>query len=252
MLHDIIATAGSVESWTGLGIKFSPELAKALEVFEAVKYTETGHVPTFDLEKLTAANAEKVIRGLAEQHALATVHRDGSGNFSALDLAKRQVLTAVARKVNQLASTFIPEAIDQLTPEFDRQAKVYADAVLALPDEISSDTLVHGGAVVVTAYGQAQQAAAYLNAVSSWVASTADLGGGGDRATVLRILRPESASQLSKLTEAQGRNVNSALSALSPLLVTAVRLGVPFGINTLQEAAKLRESLRPKPQPLNV
>jgi hypothetical protein len=134
--------------------------------------------------------------------------------------------------------------IKQLEPEFAKQADAYVRVVSVLPSELTSDTLVTGGPAIVSAYGEAQQAAAYLNAVSSWVASTAPICGGDGLEFVLRILRPETSAQLAKLDEAARlRNVDRVLGAVNPIYLAAARNGVPWGINTLREAAELRESL---------
>jgi hypothetical protein len=67
---------------------------------------------------------------------------------------------------------------------------------------------------------------------------------------VLRILRPESALELSKLDAAHAKPADPTLHALEPVFYTAARLGVAFGINTLREATQLRKSLELRPEKL--
>jgi hypothetical protein len=251
MYGDPTPTADQIANWTSLGITLPSDLEKAVEVFETVKWIEVGYGPTFDLEKLTPKNAETEIRKLAEQLVMTEAQQDASGaNLSMLDKAKRHVLKAAASQVIGLGRAAIPAVIEQLTPAFDKAAAEYTEAVSTLPDEITADRLVTGGPSVVSAYQAAQNAASYLNSVSLWVASTAAITGvlARDMEVVLRILRPENGIQLSKLEDAHQLQANAAITALNPVYVAAVRLGVPFGINTLREAAQLRKSLQLRPQ----
>jgi hypothetical protein len=251
MYGDITSTADTVTNWTSLGVKLPDDLAKAVELYEAIRYTEVGYVPTFDIEKLTPKNAEAEIRKLAGQLVLADPQHDASGNLSILEKAKRQVLDAAARQVVGLGRHAIPDVIEQLTPEFDRQAVAYAEAIRSLPEKITSDTLITAGAPVVSAWRAAQDAASYLDRISGWVASTGPITGvlAKQMESVIRILRPETAVQLGRLDTASHSQPDKALAVLKPVYVTAVRLGIPFGINTLREAAQLRtelETVRPQ------
>lgn len=60
---------------------------------------------------------------------------------------------------------------------------------------------------------------------------------------VLRILRPESHLELTKLDAAHPiTNVDRTRVELNPVFLTAAQLGVEFEIHTLREAADLRKS----------
>lgn len=64
-----------------------------------------------------------------------------------------------------------------------------------------------------------------------------------DAEVVLRILRPSTALELIELDRAASSLSNPTVYALNPTWLTAARLGVEFGINTLREAAELRTNL---------
>jgi hypothetical protein len=245
MLNDPIYIANTVADWTGLGINLSPEMTKAVEVFDAIKYSEVGHAPIFDLEKVTPKNAEAEIRKLADQFALSTVHRDGAGNFSALDLAKRHALHTAARKVIQLAAAFVPEVINQLSPEFDRAVAEFGDAVQALPDDLSDAAIVQAGPAVLAEYQRAAQAQGVIAGLDNWIASLRELPGFGaaEPDPITRVLRPSNRPQLSKLGSAGGKRYGQ----LNPLYVVAVREGVRFGLNTPSEAAAIRAHIQASP-----
>jgi hypothetical protein len=132
-----------------------------------------------------------------------------------------------------------------LAPEFDEHAESYTEAVSKLPENLTAEALVSAGAEAVTAYGDAQREAQYLNRISAWVFETSYLSGviPKDAEVVLRILRPGTALELVKLDEAAYKQADSTLAAINPVLFTAARLEVEFCINTLQEAAKLRSDL---------
>lgn len=251
-MYDPTYTASTVSTWTGLGVTLPADLIKAIKAFDAVQYVKIVSTPEIDVETLTADNAEQTIRTLADQLVLSTVVDTGADRLSALERAKIKVQDAAARAVLGLAREAIPDVIEQLTPRFEQQAQAYAEAVSQLPDQITSETLIGGGATVVTAYGNAQSAASYLNQVSSWVRSTGSLTGYLPKTSekTIRILRPENGLQLAKLEEAEQLKADNALAALNPVLVAAVKLSVPFGINTLAECDQIRHRLRLRPQAL--
>lgn len=241
-MFDQSTIADGVTRWTGLGIKLPKELAAAIDVFEAIQYTEVGYAPVLNIEQVTAANADAKIRELADQLLLAP--QPGAG-LSVLERAKKQMLEAAARRLNNLARHYFPAAVEQLAPEFTNHAEAYVAAVAKLPEDISSDTLIASGADAVAAYGDAQREANYLERISGWVAESGYLFGvlPKDLEIVLRVLRPESGIELAKLDEAHQLPANQALHAIGPVFYTAARLGVPFGINSPREAAQLRKRL---------
>jgi hypothetical protein len=237
--------AEQVSSWTSLGIKLPKDLAQAVATYEAVRWTETEYPATFDVEAVTAENAEAQIRALAEQLTLSRGTEQGGSGLSVLGIAKQQILSGVSRQVLALARAALPEAIRQLSKPFDAAAKSYVEAVNQLPAEITAESLLNAGAEVVAAYGKAQEHAGYLGTIDAWVSSTGHLTGGvgRDMEVTLRILRPEHQGQVIELDEAHRINANQALSSLNPVWYTAAKLGVEFGINTLREADQLRRDL---------
>lgn len=241
-MFDQTQIADMVARWPGLGIKLPKELATAIEVFEAVRYTEVGYAPVFRIEELTPANADAKIRELAEQLLLAP--EPGAG-LSVLERAKKTAVDAAARRVNNLGRHFFADAVAQLSPEFSIHAEAYVNAVARLPENVSSDTLLNAGPDAVAAYGEAQREAKYLDRISEWVAQSGYLFGvlPKDIEVVLRVLRPESGIELAKLDDAHQLPANQALQAIDPVFFTAARLGVPFGINSAREAAQIRKSL---------
>lgn len=233
--------AHDVTGWTALGVTLPDELTDAIAVFEALRYTEVGYRPVFDLAAVTADNAEAKIREYADQLVLS----DAAGGQSVLDKAKKHAVENAARRVNQLARAAVPGIIEQLSPEFDDRVESYADAVLKLPVDFTAESLIDAGSDLVTAYGHAKQEAAYLNRVADWAASINSLP--GNRAqyeNVLGIVRPSSGEELAKLDEAARTTGNPTLAALNPVWVAAVRSGIEFGINTPREAADLRRRLQ--------
>ncbi len=156
--------------------------------------------------------------------------------------AKKRAVDDAARVVVRHGRTEVTEVVDQLTPEFDKHAAAYVGAVSKLPEDLTAESLVTAGPDAVAAYVQAQQEAAYLNKISSWVASTARLTG-GDVEVALRILRPANALDRLALDEAFAKPAEQTLRAIDPVLFTAAKRGVEFGINTMPEAAQLRREL---------
>lgn len=241
-MYDSTSIAQSVSRWTGLGVTLPKELTEAISTFETLTYTEVGYQPVFDIADVTAANAEEKIREFAEQLALA---EEPEGGLSVLAKAKNHAVELAARRVNTVARTSLSEVIEQLTPEFDQHAKAYNTAVFKLPTVLTAETLVAAGPDAVAAYGQAQSEAQHLNKFSTWVFETAALAGGITKGAevVLRILRPKTALELVTLDEARHKQADMTLAALNPVLFTAARCGVEFGINTLAEAKSIRARL---------
>ncbi|MET4609458.1 hypothetical protein ABIC28_000428 [Rhodococcus sp. PvR044] len=243
-MYDTISTAHTVSNWSSLGVKLPKELSTAVDVFEAIRWVETGHTVEFDLADITAANAEEKLIDFANRLVPALKTGDHLSR-TPLDEAKHRMLDEAAREVLGKATEAVPVVIEQLTPEFEKRAAAYIAAVGELPDKVDSDSLVKAGPAAVTAYATAQTEAAWLNQVSSWVAGTRNLPGfaGLDVEVALRILRPADALQLAKLDAAQYKNnVDSTLHSLNPMFYTAAREGIEFGINTLRECAEIRQS----------
>lgn len=236
--------ADGVSRWSSLGVTLPTSLAEAVGVFETLRYVEVGYHPVFRVEDVTPANAEDKIRELAEHLAL-YAPAGGTAGLSPLQRAKQQAVDASARRVLAQARAAVPAVIDALTPVFDAHARTYAEAVAKLPEDLSAETLVAAGAGAVEAYGTAQQAVAQLARIDAWAAGLPYLSGivVRDAETVLRILRPSTRQQLSRLDKAGTTPANPTLAALDPVLFTAARSGVEFAINTPEAAAALRLAL---------
>lgn len=202
-----------------------------------------------DISTVTAENIEQKLREFAQEIHLADQR---PGALNPLQEAKSRALRIAGRAVNNAASAAVADIIKQLTPEFDKHAEVFVTAVSKLPvktahvngrvvETFTSDDLVNGGPDAVAVYGEALDAVKYLQRVSAWVASTSQLPGHtGDVDSVLRILRPEGKLNLVKLDAAAQVRHSDIVRALDPVLFTAARLGVPFGINTIHEATAIR------------
>lgn len=236
--------AEQVSRWSGsLGVEIPEDLSKAIEIFELVLWTEVGHLPQIDLSKVTAKNAETLIREHASR--LALLDKPGEG-WGELTQAKQAYVDAAARAVAQLASGAVDGVIEQLTPGFDEAATAYVAAVDLLPEDLSSENLVKAGATAVAAYGQAQEAATKLTTVHGWASSLRELP--GHHADVelagLYIIRPADMMQLSELDKAKRSEANDVERAVGgPVLLLAAREGYEFSIRTPREAAQLRASL---------
>lgn len=234
----------SIAGWSGLGIKLPKHLSGAVDVFEAIRFAELGHRPVFDLASVTPANAEAKIRSYAEQlvPTLGLVSRVGAVDLSALDVAKQDALHAAARNVLVKAAEAVPGVIEQLTPEFDRAASDFAEAVSGLPDDLSDAAIVQAGPAVLAEYQRAAQAQAVIGGFDHWIASLRSLPGlgVGQVDPVTRVLRPADPDQLARLDSAQTKRYGQ----LNPLYVVAVREGVEFGMNTPQEAAQIRADIQ--------
>lgn len=233
MSHLYLVAARVSNNWTNLGVKLPKGLSSAIDVFEAVRYVETGHEPVFDIDSLTTANAEAKIRELALEVAVK----------NSLQRAKDVAKDAAEFALVNAAGAAVPEIIEQVTPVFDRHAEAYVTAVSKLPNELTADTLISAGPEAVQAYQDAKIEAGYLEGVSTWLATLHELPAYASAADpCLRILRPTSIIELSKIEGAR-HSANQAVTAISPHLLKAAQLGVEFGINTPREAAMIRQRI---------
>jgi hypothetical protein len=228
-MFDLSSIADDVTRWTGLGVKLPKDLTKAIEVYEALRYTEVGYQPVFDIAAVTATNVEAKIREFADELALAETP---AGGLSVLENAKKHAVNAAARNVVRYGREAVPEVIEQLTPEFDRRAEAYVTAVRKLPKDHDlaagrnstttlAERLVAAGPEAVVSYQEAQREAQYLNMISSWVAGTGSLSGSAPRETypAIRILRPATRLELIKLEEAHQKPAHPSVAVLNPVLV---------------------------------
>ncbi|EIC67164.1 hypothetical protein [Mycobacteroides abscessus] len=251
-MFDTTEVATQISNWTSLNVKLPKQLTDALDKFELIRWTEAGYQPTLDISTITAENVEDKLRAYAQEIAVGDLN---PGALSPLQDAKARAMRISAHAVNNAARAAVPDIIKQLTPEFDKHAKAFVDAATKLPvksayfggrevETLTSDDLVKGGPDAVGTYEKALEAAKYLHRVHTWVAYTSQLLGlVKDLDPVLLILRPESKLHLVKLDAATQANHSDIVRTLDPVLFTAARLGVPFGINTIREAADIRNGL---------
>ncbi|SIM00775.1 Uncharacterised protein [Mycobacteroides abscessus subsp. abscessus] len=244
-INELIDTADAITGWTGLGIKLSPELEKAIELHEAIRWTEVGHAFNIDIAKLTPADVEATIHDLA-QHI---VTAEAVGQNSPLLAAKLRLLKSAAAQVIQLARQFAPEARDQLAVEFDKHAQAYTEAVRKLPEELTSESLIAAGPDAVSAYSVAQAEVEHLRQVSRWVSDVRVIPGlsAGADTRVLNVLRPSDIEQLHRLDTALRAEVDPALGRIDPVFAAAAREGIEFGINLPAESHRIRSELAYSP-----
>ncbi|GAA1671187.1 hypothetical protein MMUR_47800 [Mycolicibacterium murale] len=240
-MFDNITKAEIASRWAGLpGVTLPDNLNDAIAVYEALQWADT-RPATFDITAVTPENAEAKLREFAAELAIAGDGRPGS--VSTIRQAQQVAKDSAARIVVQQSLVAVPAIIEQLTPEFDREAKAYVEAVNQLPEPVTAEVLVSGGAEAVGLYGEAQQAATHLNRISAWFGEVAMVSGVLEKnmEIVLRVVRPENVAQLVHLDAARHLRTDPVFEALDPVLYTAARQGVPFAINTPREAAELRQ-----------
>ncbi|AIY44745.1 hypothetical protein [Mycolicibacterium fortuitum] len=235
--------ADQVLRWnTKLSLDLPDELAEAIEVYRAIRKVPVNTQPTVTLSSVTTENAEAKVHELADE--LIRIEAVGA-EFAATQRAKNRLSESAAGAVIRQAVAAIPNIVEQLQPQLDEHVRAYIEAVAALPEKLNSETLVSSGPAAVEAFAAAQRAAQQIDAISSWVANTSLLPGVGNPEPVLRVLQPENYEQLYRLDEAHRESGSPGVgtSLIGHVYLTAARLGVPFGINTLAECAELRRNL---------
>lgn len=239
--NELFDTVDSITGWTGLGIKLSPELEKAVEVYETIRWTEVGHAFNIDIAKLAPADVESTIRDFA-QHIITAWARQAQ--LSPLGDARIRMMSMSAAHIIKLARQFAPEARDQLAVEFDKHARAYTEAVQKLPEELTSESLIAAGPDAVSAYSAAQAEVEHLRQARSWVSDVRRIPGlgAGENDPVLNVLRPSDIDQLNLLDASLYAKVDPALDRIDRVFVTAAREGIKFGINLPAEIHDLRQN----------
>ena len=237
MYIDPTVTAANVSDWTALGIKLPADLTKLIDAYEALRYVEVGHQPVIDVTKLKASNAAAEVDKIAGELSLNEQREE----------AKRRLLATLANKIVREAGDAVPDLVEQLTPGFETEAAKFAEAVAKLPQELSPETIVASAdPSVLTAFGDAKQAASHLAAVDAWVAGLSQLPqfAGVESQPVLRVLAPDTHSRLhTLLTARNGVNHDELVRQINPVFLKAARLGISFEIHTPREADQLRQRL---------
>lgn len=244
-VNELFDIADSIAGWTALGIKLSPELEKAIELHEAIRWTEVRHGFDIDITELTPDDVEATIRDFA-QHI---VTAEAVGENSPLVSAKLRLMNSAAVQVIQLARPFAPEARDQLAVEFDTHAQAYTEAVQKLPEDLTSESLIAAGPDAVSAYSVAQAEVEHLRQMRSWVSDIRRIPGlgVGDADLVLNVLRPSDIEQLHRLDMALSAKVDPVLGRIDPVFAAAVHEGVEFRINLPAESHRIRSELAYSP-----
>ncbi|ORB46971.1 hypothetical protein BST43_26380 [Mycobacteroides saopaulense] len=244
--NELFNTVDSITGWAGLGIRLSPELEKAVEVYETIRWTEVGHAFDIDIAKLAPADVESTIRDFA-QHIITAWARQA--RLSPMGDAKLRMMSMSAAHIIKLSRQFAPEARDQLAVEFDTHAQAYTEAVQKLPEELTSESLIAAGPDAVSAYSAAQAEVEHLRQVRSWVSDIRGIPGlgVGDADLVLNVLRPSGIEQLHRLDAALHGNVDPVLGRIDPVFAAAVHEGVEFGINLPAESHRIRSELAYSP-----
>jgi hypothetical protein len=244
-MFEPMIVAHRLSNWTALGIKLPKALSNAFDIFEALRYAEVERPVSFDLASVTADNAEQKVREFAEK----LMPTRAIDRFSTLAEAKRQALYLAARDMVAKAGAAVPEIVKQLTPDFDRAATEFTEAVKLLPDNVTSEALVSAGPAALEAYQAARSASAAIAGVDEWLSSLEEIPGlASERLPLLRVLRPATNGQIYRLEQARDARVDSAHERLNKVYVEAARLGIEFGINTPREAVELRNSIHAKAQ----
>lgn len=241
---DIHTTANTISQWPSIvGPKAVPaKVVKAVELFDAAEYVEEPFVGV-DPGTITGANLEAVVSDLTEQLA----------RQSQFSTAKQYVREVLGRHLIDTAADAVDDILDAIRPEFDKQAKVFTEAVQALPEQLDATTLIRSGVEAVTRYGEAVQAQQTIAAADRFLATLVYLGayGGNRPEPAIRVLAPFDRNTLQALVNAQGTH-SAKLGDLSPLYVKAVQIGVPFALNTPDECTALRreiEAMKFEPKP---
>jgi hypothetical protein len=212
---------------TLLGGDLPKPLAAASAALDAVTYTLPPPV-TVDGSKITAANAESTVSGLASRMA----------DEAKFELARNRAQDGVSRHVLAVAKEVVPDLLASIEPRFRQAVDTFTDTLDLLPENLTSDALVSAGPAAVEAFGVAKAAEAELNAIDSWVASLSDLY--GYRADpCLRLATASTRQGLQTLLRAEGKT-----GTVKPLWVAiASTPDVSWVLNTPDQSAEIRRVL---------
>lgn len=212
-----------VAAWAdALGAKALPiPLQVAAANLEAVEWSLSPEAP-FDVEALTATNAESKVIEHAER--LATAEQ--------FTVAKGQALTAAGYKVLVVAGEVIPDVFTQLQPRLAAAGAALSDALDVLPENPPPEVLI-GSVAYVQAWADANAAIAELDALDRFVASLSAVFGHQGEVT-LRLLTPTTREAFQTLLRAK-----DAKGALKSLWVAGVT--TPDVSWTLNDPAQSQE-----------
>jgi hypothetical protein len=223
-------------------------LADKCDVFDAVRFVETGHAVQIDTSAITMKNAEQAVGDLAAR-LLPT--QSEPGKRSALDQAKDGILNRLGFEILSAAAEALPDVIEQLRPGFEHAVSVFVESVENLPQPLSSQALVDAGPSVLSEYQTAREAAAVIASMDSWLAGLINLPafGGLQTSPALRVLSPSNRGELAKLLAAHdSRNADPLEIELGRLFLCAAREGIAFSLNTPAESEQLRQTIESAPR----
>ncbi|ORL96635.1 hypothetical protein [Prescottella equi] len=228
----------NLDTWSALGISLPKEITTQLDTLEAARYTESPYAG-INLDTLTAKNVSGQLEELANTLSVEAKFAE----------AKQRVVRQLDRRIVNAVQAFVPDAIEQIQPGFDRAVSEYAEAVQKLPEDLCSDALVKAGPDALVAYQAAVAAVGHIRAVDSWVASLTELPVfvGATGAPTTRVLAPTNRQELSKLLTAHQATVDSVTQAVDPRFAEAVRLGIKFEIHTPTEAVEIVKTIEDQP-----
>ncbi|OZE26579.1 hypothetical protein CH256_17470 [Rhodococcus sp. 05-2254-6] len=240
MIYEAELTVQYIGRWsTDLGLKLPNSLTHKLTMHDEVGYLSDPDL-SVDLEALTMENLEATVDSLAGDLSAAAKHKE----------AARRIRDGFTRGILREASSAVPDMIEQLRPGFEKAVADYVEAVSELPSDLTSDGLVKAGPEALAAFQAAQTAKATISAVDSWVAKLLELPKYvGKPDPVLRVLKPTTRDELSKLLTAHSKAGNALENQIGPLYFVAAKEGIEFTINTPQESEAIRAEIDAQPQP---
>lgn len=240
MIHEPELTVQKIGRWsTDLGLTLPKSLTHKLAMHDEVGYLPEPDL-SIDLKSLTTKNLEATVDSLAGDMSAAAKRKE----------AVRRVRDEFTRSIIREASDAVPDMIEQLRPTFERAAAEYAEAVSQLPSDLTSDSLVQAGPDTLSAFQTAQAQKAIIAAVDTWVAALTALPKYvGSPEPLLRVLKPTTRGELSKLQRAHSASKNALETQIGPWYFVAAKEGIAFAINTPQESSAIRAEIEAQPQP---
>ncbi|EKT81856.1 hypothetical protein WSS_A15229 [Rhodococcus opacus M213] len=231
-------TVSRISNWKStLDVTIPKPLADAIANYEALRYVETGHEPVITTAKLKAAGVAAEVERVAAELSV-NAH---------LDEAKRRVAFSIEGDILREAAAAVPSVLAQLTERFDAEAARYVDAAKKLPEVLTSVVVVETrDAEVLTALGEATEAAGFLEKVDSWLVSLGELPGySSNYEPVLRVTAPSDYASMCDLQEAHRtrNNADTLLLSVGPVYFAAARNGVEFKMMTPDESTALLREL---------
>ncbi|MGQ4596458.1 hypothetical protein [Nocardia sp. R6R-6] len=241
-MFEIAFTASKVSTeWPNLGTLPKP-LATAIAVYDESQYVES---PSLDVgaDTITTKNIRERVAELAAELSTQAHHQE----------ARNRVRNALAWNVVTIAGELAPEMIRQTGRKFIDAVTRYTDAALALPKVITPETIIAGGAEVLTAWQAARDAAAELAVFDSWLASLAYLPAyqGHETYVWCRLFSPKDRDQAQRLKSAHQGSANDYARAINPVYFAAVRGNVSWSLNDPKRVAEIIADIEAQPIPEN-